>query len=66
MKKPKKHSQNRRALGSEEKLAIASAIAKRYRGALAQMDNPDTAPALDAQKKVVAKYKSAFKHLAKS
>jgi hypothetical protein len=62
----KKPSKNRRAPSSEEKLAIAKVIAQRYRGALAKLANPDIALTLSAQKKVLTKYKSTFKRLAKS
>jgi hypothetical protein len=62
----KKPSKNRGTPSFEEKLAVARKIAQRYRWALSQLANPDVDRALDVQKKVVAKYKSTFKRLAKS
>ncbi len=66
MKNQKKSGQNRRAPSAGEKRTLTNAIAQRYRGALARLANSEIAPELDAQEKVIAKYKSAFKRLAKS
>ncbi len=62
----RKSSKNRSAPSAEKKLVIAKGIAQKYRGALAKLANPEIALTLNAQKKVLTKYKSAFKRLAKS
>lgn len=66
MKNQKKSGENRLARSAGEKRTLTTTIAQRYRIALARVANPEIASDLDAQKKVIAKYKSAFKRLAKS
>jgi hypothetical protein len=51
----KKSSTNQSMPNAEDKLAVTRAIAHRYRGALAQLTNPEIASTLDAQKNAAVK-----------